>query len=239
MRDPDAPIIMVALWCAVFALGGHAPARMQFGNFKNPFASKNDGATTIALTIGFNVADRGQRSVLGQLDAIAADADTSTSEGIARLCGDTSLALLRRRSEWVSCSGTVAHRGTDDDALLFFDRLVIQEAAKFDDRDSSTTIDAALSAAGLGARSAPPTLAVVCVIGCVTGDREAQLGGTSFSGDAARLQTALEELAAAANDGKVFEGEVSAFELLWVPGGDDETLDADAVMIDWPELMPC
>ena len=228
-------------WCSALALGAllapgnarHAPARMQFGNFKNPFASKTDGATTIALTIGFNVADRGRRSVLDQLDAIAADADTSTSEGIARLCGDTSLALLRRRSEWVSCSGTVAHRGTDDDALLFFDRLAIQEAAKFDDRDSSTTIDAALSAAGLGARSAPPTLAVVCVIGCVMGDREAQLGGTSFSGDAARLQTALQELAAAA------EGEVFAFELLWVPGSDDETLDADAVMIDWPELMPC
>jgi uncharacterized membrane protein len=40
-------------------------------------------------------------------------------------------------------------------------------------------------------------------------------------------------------DAAAAEGEVFAFELLWVPGSDDETLDADAVMIDWPELMPC
>ena len=125
-----APPMLLVLCGALFAPAPrHAPARMQFGDFKNPFASKTAGATTVALTIGFNVVDRGPRSVLGQLDAIAADADTSTTEGITRLCGDTALALLRRSGEWVSCSGTVAHRRTDDDALLFFDRLAIQEAA--------------------------------------------------------------------------------------------------------------
>ena len=210
---------------------------MQFGGFKNPFADKADGATVVAITIGFNCMDRGPRSVLSQVEEIAANADASTAEGIADLCGDAALALLRRSNEWVSCSGTAEHRGDDDDALAAFDRLAIQEAAKFDDRDSSTTIDAALAAAGVGssgASSAKPTLAVVCLIACLMGDREAEVS-REFQGDAGKLRAALSELAAAANG----DEEVFAFELLWVPGGDDEVLDSDEVMLDWPELMPC
>jgi len=240
--------VMIMLWPALASLvlpsAPLAPSRatntrMQFGNFKNPFADKADGATTIALTIGFNCMERGPKSILGQLDSLAAAADTSTTDGIAGLCGDTALALLRRSSEWVSCSGSAEHKGEDDDALAAFDRLVIKEAAKFDDRPTSATVDAALAAAGVGAGGAAtvtpkPTIAVVCVIACIMGDREEEVS-KDFQGDAAKLQAALQELAAAGNG----DEEVFAFELLWVPGGDDEVLDSDEIMLDWPELMPC
>ena len=216
--------------------------RMQFGGnpfegLKNPFADKASGATTVALTIGFNCMERGPRSVLGQLDALAANADTSNADGIAQLCGDAALAVLRRSGEWVSCSGSVEHKGDDDAALNIFDRLAIREAAKFEDRDPSKTIDAALAAAGVGASasSGQPTLAIVCLIACLMGDREEEIGAKDFQGDAGALRAGLSELAAAANG----DEEVFAFELLWVPGGDDEVLDSDEVMLDWPELMPC
>jgi len=213
---------------------------MQFGNpfegVKNPFADKNDGATTVSLTIGFRCPDRGPKSVLGQLDALAASANTNTGAGIAALCGTISLALLRRSNEYVSCCGTAAHRKDDEDALADFDRLAIREAAKFDDRDSSATVDAALSAAGLpgGASGGAPTMAVVCLVACLMGDREEELT-KDFQGDAGAMKNALQELAAAANGAD----EVFAFELFWVPGDDDETLDQDEIILDWPELMPC
>jgi uncharacterized membrane protein len=252
---------IVALWIVVIAEAAalHLPSRcagtlrgdnnglqrgrslrMQFGNpfdgLKNPFADKSDGATTISLTLSFRCQQRGARSVLGQLDALAAAADTSTADGIASLCRDTSLLLLRRNADWLSCCGTAQHRSKDDDALAIFDRLAIREAAKFDDRDDSATVDAALAAAGVGSAkgAAAPTIAVVCALACVMGNREEQLQA-SFNGDAAAAKTALEELAAAASD----EDAVFAFELFWVPGSDDEVLDMDEVTLDWPELMPC
>ena len=33
--------------------------------------------------------------------------------------------------------------------------------------------------------------------------------------------------------------EVLALELFWVPGEDEEVLDADEIILDWPELMTC
>ena len=140
---------------------------------KNPFANKRDGATTVSLTVSFRCPDRGPTSVLAQLDKLAANADTSTSEGFSELCADTALLLMRRSGEWLACCGSAEHRKTDDDALNLYDKLAIREAAKFEDRDTGASVDAALAAAGIGDKnSAPPTIAVVCVVACLLGDRE-------------------------------------------------------------------
>ena len=77
-------------------------------------------------------------------------------------------------------------------------------------------------------------MAVVCVLACLAGDSEERVS-KSFSGDAAAMRAALEELNAA---GKADE-EVLALELFWVPGEDDEVLDSDEIILDWPELMTC
>lgn len=207
---------------------------MQFG-FQNPFRDKSAGATTLALTVAFNCAERGGDSILGQLDRIAARANTNTAEGISALCADTSLMLLRRSDQWISCCGIADYKGRDEDALSAFDRLIVREAAKFDDRSAGATVDAALCAAGIGASTrGKPTIAVVCIVGCLAGDREEAVTG-SLQGDAGRLRDALQELAAAGNGA----GEVLAFELLWVPAEDEETIEMDDVLLDWPDLMPC
>jgi len=205
-----------------------------FEGMKNPFKDKMEGATTISLTVSFRCADRGPSSILSTLDGLAANADTETMEGFGELCADTALLLLRRSGEWLAVCGTAEHRGTDDAALQLYDRLAIREAAKFDDRDTGASVDAALAAAGLQTKSAPPTIAVVCVIACIVGDREESVAKW-FSGDASKMRAALEELAAAGNG----DEEVLALELFWVPGEESETLDLEEVAIDWPELMQC
>jgi uncharacterized membrane protein len=212
---------------------------MQFGNpfegMKNPFKDKSDGATTVSITLAFRVEDRGSRSVLGQLESLAAAADTSTNQGISDLCSDAALLLLRRQNEWISCCGRAVHNGNDDVALADFDRQAIREAAKFDEREPGATVDAALKAAGVtGGGKAQSTVAVVCAVACLMGDREQELG-KSFAGDARAMRAALEELAAAGSA----DEEVFAFELFWVPGEDHDVLQMDEVVLEWPELMSC
>ena len=138
-----------------------ASPRMQFGDFKNPFANPRDGATTVSITFSFQCADRGPNSVLGQLDELASAADTSTADGFSALCSDTALMLLRREGQWLACCGSAEHSKDEDIALATFDRLAIREAAKFEDRTPASTIDSALAAAGVttaAAKVSPPTM---------------------------------------------------------------------------------
>lgn len=198
---------------------------------KNPFASKTDGATVMKVQIAFRVpsVQRGASGVLGALDALADSADASTAEGLEELAADTALLLLRREREWIACAGSVTHFGEDDNALRDFDRQVVGEAAKFDRENADRT-------------SAPDglpkdTLAIVSALACCMGDREDAVGGRDamLSGNALGVKALLQELAAAGQS----EGEVFGFELMWVPDDDDETVDMDDVMTEWPEVMTC
>jgi uncharacterized membrane protein len=226
--------------CHALQLSAHgsrtASPRMQFGDFKNPFANPRDGATTVSITFSFQCADRGPNSVLGQLDELASAADTSTADGFSALCSDTALMLLRREGQWLACCGSAEHSKDEDIALATFDRLAIREAAKFEDRTPASTIDSALAAAGVTtpAKVSPPTMAVVCVLACLAGDSEERVP-KNFNGNGAAARSALEELNAA---GKA-DQEVLALELFWVPGEAEEELDADEIILDWPELMTC
>lgn len=188
---------------------------------------KSRGATTVVLTIGFRISERGPKSILGQLEALADGADASTAEGIAELAGDTALMLLRRSNEWISTCGSAKHKGDDNAAFADFDRQVVREAAKFDERDFDESKDSAKS-------DALSTLGVVSIVACLAGDREEEIK-TSFQGGVSAMKTALEEVSAAAST----VDDVFGFELLWVPGGDDEVLKEEEVIVDWPELMPC
>ena len=64
----------------------------------------------------------------------------------------------------------------------------MSEAAKFDDRDSSATVDAALTAAGLAGGAGKPTMAIICLVACVMGDREEQVTKGDFQGEARKMK---------------------------------------------------
>lgn len=192
-----------------------------------------DPRLPVAVTTAFQCNDRGAKSILGMLDSVAAEADTSTVEGISELCRDSALLLLRRSSQWLACSTTASYSTDEDEALRTFDKLATKEAAKFDDRESDATVDAALAAAGLQAKPvSAPTVVVVCALACLPGDCTDEMA-TDSQGDAKAAESALQELGAAGND------EVFAFELFWVPGDDKTSLDMEEVTTDWPELIMC
>jgi len=74
----------------------------------------------------------------------------------------------------------------------------------------------------------------VMAIATLMGDRT-EGEPREFHGDAVGVQQALQEIAAASQA----PDEVFAFELLWVPGDEESSLDMDEVNVDWPELVTC
>lgn len=210
---------------------------MQLGDLfrgvKNPFADTRDGATTFSLTLLFRCEQRGRQSVLGQLDRLASSADTSTADGIAALCSDTSLMLLRRKSEWLSCCGSADFYMRSDVALSSFNKAANCEAAKFDDRDDRGSVDVSLGESSFQTGRGKPTHVVVCIVACVMGDRQRQVP-KSFGGDAHAAAALLEELAAAVGE----RNAVRAFELLWVPGEENEVrIQIAFVPCSCPEIL--
>lgn len=200
----------------------------ELPRFKNPFASRLDGASVFKASVAFRCPDRSPASILGRLEELADEADVDTAEGIAKLSCETTLQILRRRNEWIACAGTVEAFGNEDAALARYDRLALREAAKFERENP-------LRAPWDDEEVDESTVAVVSIVACLAGDREEEAGSTIFSGDAVALQDALEVVASAGNS----EDETLAFELFWVPGEDTEVLTMDEVTLDWPELLPC
>lgn len=198
---------------------------LNLGNM-NPFKDFSAGGSTYRLAIAFQCPERGPNSIIGKLEALAADTDADSADGIAQLAGDAALDLLRQKNKWVACSGSATHYGEDEQALSAFDKAVIQEAAKFDREVEHN------KASGKKPDLTEPTVAVVMAICTLMGDRTEGEPRT-FHGDAKGVQEALQEIATASQG----NDEVFAFELLWVPGDDEGSLDMDEVMLDWPELI--
>ena len=103
-----APVLLLVAGCSAVNLGN-----------MNPFKDFSKGGTTYRAAIAFQCAERGPESIIGRLEALAADTDTEREDGIARLAGDAALDLLRQKNQWVACSGTAQHYADDDQARFF------------------------------------------------------------------------------------------------------------------------
>ena len=79
----------------------------QFGGFSNPFSEK---AVLVKLQLAFREPDR---QLVRQLNEIALRADFDSGEGIAKLCDDTALRLLRRCGDATACGGRIAQLEED------------------------------------------------------------------------------------------------------------------------------
>jgi len=213
---------MTAVRCAMVTLWAVSAQGLNL-NFKNPFRDRMAGGTVVKVGAAFRCPDRGPKSVIGTLDKLTSSIDCSTADGFAELASEASLIMLRQNQQWLSCGGLATHFGEDEQALSRFDRDVIMEAAKFE-------LETQL---GRSADLSKPTIAVVSIVACLMGDRTEAIGDGAIMSPSA-MQLALQEVAAASG-----QQELLAFELLWVPGDEDDVLDIDEVSIGWPELLPC
>lgn len=197
----------------------------QFGGFSNPFSEK---AVLVKLQLAFREPDR---QLVRQLNDIALRADFDSGEGIAKLCEDTSLLLLRRCSDATACGGRIAQL-EEDKALREYDREAISEAAKFE-RDTTGVGSLVGELNDRTGQAAQQTVVIVTALGCVALDGASSEG--DVGGNLPRLRGGLELLASAARR----PGAVLAFEALWVPDEDDEVLDGEELTLTWPEIISC
>ena len=199
--------------------------RAQFGGFSNPFSEK---AVLVKLQLAFREPDR---QLVRQLNEIALRADFDSGEGIAKLCEDTSLLLLRRCDSATACGGRIAQL-EEDKALREYDREAISEAAKFE-RDTTGVGSLVGELNDRTGQAAQQTVVIVTALGCVALDGASSEG--DVGGNLPRLRGGLELLASAARR----PGAVLAFEALWVPDEDDEVLDGEELTLTWPEIISC
>jgi len=192
------------------------------------------GASVMKLTVSLDADWNQNRNIMSQLSNLASKYSAMTDKSdLAKLLSETSLALLRTRSDWTaaSFSGENYRESNFQKAESSFQQLAIKERSKFEEETSGDSGNMLFRPTSV-ASGPKPTQAVVSIVVALRGKSEIadlKLRGIS---DVSRC---LEQLAA---DALTDDGEnVMALEVLWSPSSPELTLSERDLILDYPELM--
>ncbi|CAM9696031.1 unnamed protein product [Discosporangium mesarthrocarpum] len=231
----------------LLVLGGVAYAASQllkgprggFGDYDMDSSSAlGEGVDVVKLQVALNSEDRSPRSILGALTDLAGRGNTDSRAGLAAIVSEVSLALGRRKVEWVAASSAMEHfsSANKERAEATFNRLSVAVRSATE-RETRTKVGAGgveTSRLGLGGDGGP-TLAVVTIVLALRGDSLRNLGLERNIAGVAALRSALEAVATGALSDN---GEnVLAAEVLWTPEEPWEVLTREEAIMDFPELM--
>ncbi|BAS58300.1 MULTISPECIES: DUF1517 domain-containing protein [Leptolyngbya] len=173
------------------------------------------------------------RELKADLDRIGEKADTSSSEGLAQVLQEASLALLRNPQYWVY--GTTEAKQTRLEAASGeFNRLALSERSKFSAETLSNVNNqlkqASSSALTLADKDsalaeAPGEYIVVTLLVGTQG--KLQLPEINSAED---LRRSLSQL------GSVSSDQLLALEVLWTPQADGDVLTRDDLLAEYPNL---
>jgi uncharacterized membrane protein len=174
------------------------------------------------------------RSLQADLNRLAQTADTGTSAGLTKVLQETTLSLLRHPEYW-------AYADADDSKIRLqaaeqtFNQLAIAERSKFTGETlsnvnaqiSQAAAKAAIAGSGgdLARAQAPGEYIVATVI--VATQSKLDLPNISSTEDVRR---AINQIGAIASD------QLMAVEVLWTPQASGETLTADELIAEYPNL---
>lgn len=173
------------------------------------------------------------RSLQADLDRIAQRADTESSEGLAQVLQEATLALLRHPQYWVY-GATESRQARLEAAGAEFNRLALGERSKFS-AETLSNVNSQLKQASSGALTvaekggalaeAPGEFIVVTLLVGTQG--KLQLPAINSAED---LRRALSQL------GSVSSDQLLALEVLWTPQAEGDVLTRDDVLAEYPEL---
>lgn len=173
------------------------------------------------------------RSLQADLDRIAERANTETSEGLAQVLQETTLALLRHPQYWVY-GATESRQARLEAAGAEFNRLALGERSKFS-AETLSNVNNQLNQAGASALTvaekggalaqAPGEYIVVTLLVGTQG--KLQLPEINSTEDVRR---ALAQL------GSVSSDQLLALEVLWTPQAEGDVLTRDDVLAEYPNL---
>ncbi len=179
----------------------------------------------------------GARTLQTDLDRIAQNADTGSSEGLAQVLQETTLSMLRHPEYWVY-AGSATQQARLEAAESQFNRLALAERSKFSEETLSNVNRQlkqaarreALSAAGGDLAQAnvpeqPGEYIVVTLL--VAAQGKLQLPEIN---DSQGLRRALGQLGAVPSE------QLVALEVLWTPQAEGDTLSAEDMLTEYPDL---
>lgn len=194
--------------------------------------SSNPTVSVARLQVGLLAAAQGLQADLTKL---AETSDTSSSAGLTEILQETTLSLLRHPEYWA-----YADIDSDQTRLLSaeqaFNQLAIAERSKFtgeslsnvNARISQAKAKAALNSSGeLAAAEAPGEYIVATILVASQGKI-----------DLPKATTSTEDVRRAINTiGSISGEQLMAVEVLWTPQVSGETLTADELIAEYPNLQ--
>jgi uncharacterized membrane protein len=176
------------------------------------------------------------RELQTDLNRIAETANTNSSEGLAQVLQETSLALLRHPEYWAYAGGE-AQQARLESAEAQFNRLVLAERSKLAKETLSNVGGRQIKAAdvagslpagetaGALANQAPGEYIVATVL--VAAEGNLKLPTVKNTED---LRLALQQI------GGVSPERLLALEVLWEPQAEGDTLTSDELISEYPDL---
>ncbi|MBE9209251.1 DUF1517 domain-containing protein [Nostoc sp. LEGE 06077] len=179
------------------------------------------------------------RDLQPELNKIAELADTNSPEGRAAVMQETSLALLRHPEYWVYAGGGTQQAKLSS-AESQFNRLALAERSKFSKETLSNVnnqLKAALAQEALPANSeldnptrliseGPGEYIIVTLLAATLGKLETPAINSTES-----LRQVLRQI------GSIPGEQLLAIEVLWTPQAEGDTLTADDLLAEYPDLM--
>lgn len=202
-------------------------ANGEEGSSEGYSSSSNPRVSLAKLQVGL-LADA--RSLQADLNRIAETADTGTSEGLAQLLQETALSLLRHPDYWVYATADQKQTRLLS-AEQEFNRFTLAERSKFTEESLSNVnnrlqhspVKAELE--GTDELAQPGEYIVATLVVAAYG--QINLPQVQSSQD---LRRCLSQLGAIGSD------QLIAVEVLWTPQRTGETLTADEMLAEYPDL---
>lgn len=168
------------------------------------------------------------RSLQRDLDRIAENADTSTSEGLSYVLTETALALLRQPDYCISAYSSVDVKRSIEDGEKRFNQLSIEERGKFDE-ETLVNVNNIKKQSTSSQRSKGFSNEYIVITILVAAEGVYKLPVINGGAD---LKEALQKL------GSIPMSRTLAVEVLWTPQNENDTLSERELLEDYPLLRP-
>lgn len=167
------------------------------------------------------------RAIQTQLSEYSLNTDTETPEGLAQLLQEAALALLRTPENWMHVSASSKTVRSREAAQAIFNQLSIQERSKFS-AETLTNVNGIRRVQDNSQQDEEPGAYIVVTL-LIGTENDRPLFGNVYS--VAELKQALERIAATPPE------YLTAFELLWTPQSEIESLTSDELLTEYTNLM--
>merc|ERR1711871_337012 len=226
LLSPNFLVLALAAYIAVQVVSNRAGGS-NFSSFDGDVGSLGSGATLMIIQVALEDDWAREGNIMDTLALISSKySDLSSRHALSQLLSDTSLALLRKNSDWdaVAYSGEVFRGGNSRDVEPAFQKIAIKERSKFEVENSSIS-----KYSGADSRQ---TKVVVSLVVALRGRAQAYVENINSS---SKLKECLQNLAA---DALTDDGDnIMAVELLFTPSEPGMTIGERDIIEDYPELL--